>query len=85
MPAGLNGIVGGYAYITNAATGGVDFVATPAANTNIAAPSYSASGSFIAGLPVSGSLGTVNYLNTANLTIAAPESVNSLKLSGGRP
>jgi hypothetical protein len=36
-PAGSNGAIGGFATITDPATGAVDFVATPTASTNITA------------------------------------------------
>ena len=36
-PAGISGIIGGFAYITNPTNGSIDFAATPANNANVAA------------------------------------------------
>ena len=69
-PAGSNGIVGGWATF-----GGTDWLA--AASPAAAYSAYSA-------LAASGLSATGNYLSTADLTIAGPESVNSLKLAGAQ-
>ena len=69
-PTGTNGIVGGWATF-----GGTDWLAvgSPAA----ALSSYTT-------LAASGLSATANYLSAADLTIAGPESVNSLKLAGAQ-
>ena len=67
-PTGTNGIVGGWATF-----GGVDWLAvgSPAAALSSYTP-----------LAASGLSATANYLSAADLTVAGPESVNSLKLAG---
>lgn len=62
-PSGLQGIIGGFAYVTNPTTGAIDFAATPAANANVAALAAATP------LPASGSVNTLNYLSSADLPL----------------
>ncbi len=85
-PTLTGGIIGGYAYFTNAATGAVDFATVSgSAPFVVQAPVYGTTGSFLnTGLPVSGASSAVNYQNSASVTTTAAESVNSLKLTGAQ-
>ncbi len=71
----LNGLVTG-AYITNPATGAIDFVATPAANTNVTALNAATA------LPAATGSSTTNYVNSANLTTTAAVAANSVRVVG---
>ena len=85
-----NGIIGGYAFFTNATTQAVDFATVTAIGAGgtapfvVGAPVYGVTGSFLNALPVSGSTSTVNYLSSVSVATTAIETVNSLKLSGAQ-
>ena len=76
-PAGLNGTIGGYSYITNPTTGAIDYVATPAANTNITALGAATV------LPTSASSQTTNYVLNTAVTTTANQAANTLRIVGG--
>ena len=76
-PAGSNGILSGYAIIVNPVNGAVDWVATPTANTNIAAFSgYTP-------LSTTPTTTTTNYILSGTVATAQADQVNSLKIMGG--
>jgi autotransporter-associated beta strand protein len=75
-PAGLNGILGGYATILNPTTGAIDFVATPVANTNISALGAATV------LPTSAASQTTNYILNTGVTTTANQAANSLRITG---
>ncbi len=75
-PAGLNGQVGGFAYITTPA-GNIDFVATPAANTNIVALAAATA------LPATVGAAATNYSVSANTTTTAAVAANTVRIVGG--
>ena len=79
-PTLTNGLIGGYAYFTNATTGAVDFCDGRPAT---AGPRCAYAG-YTTGLPVSGSTSTVNYLSNASVATTAAESVNALKITGAQ-
>ncbi len=71
-----NGLVSG-AFITDPSTGAIDFVATPATNTNLAA--LGAATAF----PTSIGAATGNYLLSADTTTSAAVAANSVRITGG--
>lgn len=74
-PTGLNGQVGGFAYISSP-SGSIDFVATPALNTNLAPLSAATA------LPAATGSSTTNYINNASLTQTAAVAANTLRIVG---
>ena len=74
-PTGLNGQVGGFAYISSP-SGSIDFVATPALNTNLAALSAATA------LPAATGSSITNYINNAPLTQTAAVAANTLRIVG---
>lgn len=72
----LNGLVSG-GYITNPGTGAIDFVATPAINTNIAALNAGTA------LPATGGAAATNYLLNTGLTTTGAVAANSIRITTG--
>ena len=82
-PTLVNGIIGGYAYFTNAGVTGagdaVDFATVTGAGPFIVAPFAS----YVSGLPTSGSApGSTYFINGGTIATSAAESINALKITG---
>jgi autotransporter-associated beta strand protein len=75
-PTGLGGQIGGFAYFTNTA-GNIDFVGTPAANTNVAALGAATV------LPASGAAVGTNYVVNTAVNQTAAQSANTVRIVGG--
>ncbi|MBU6303228.1 MAG: autotransporter-associated beta strand repeat-containing protein, partial [Verrucomicrobia bacterium] len=65
------------AYIVNPTTGAIDFVATPAINTNIAALGATTA------LPTATGSATANYLMSGNTTTTGAVAANTIRITGG--
>ncbi|GEP44951.1 autotransporter-associated beta strand repeat-containing protein [Brevifollis gellanilyticus] len=76
-PTGVNGIIGGFAYITDPVSEAIDFAATPAANTNITALGSSTA------FPTATGSATTNYLLNANTTTTGAVAANSIRFADG--
>ncbi|HEX3657363.1 MAG TPA: autotransporter-associated beta strand repeat-containing protein, partial [Pirellulales bacterium] len=78
-PTATNGVIIGSTTIAYATINGTNYATY--SGGMVAPPTYGATGSFITGLPASGSVAATNYFLTGSQTTTALESVNTLKLT----